>query len=501
MKLATKLVFFLVLSVIVVLAVEGYLTVERERSIFETNVRRDERLLGYAVRSLLLDTWNTKGKVYAKRLIQDANRAQKQIRIRWVWLDAEPTESDRPRVSPGKLAGARRGRTTSIKLHPADKDGYLVTYVPVEVDDRRPGAIELSKSLGSLKRRIEYERNRVVVLTLMISLFGAIVVVILGLRMVGRPLRELTQKARRMGKGDLSGPVVIRGSDELSKLADEMNRMCEKLDESQRRVRDETERRIAALEQLRHTDRLKTVGTLASGIAHEIGTPLNVISGRANLIVSGERADSKAARNAGIIKTQADRITNIIQQLLDFSRLRQPKRGRVDLEQVALRTIEMLDLLARKRGVEVSLLESGVDATVSGDEGQIQQVLTNLVVNAIHASAEKPGGRVELGLRLEAAPAPSDRHGKPAAHLCLSVKDTGPGIPGETMDRIFEPFFTTKDVGEGSGLGLSVARGIVEEHGGWIDVQTEIGRGSCFSVYFPQENGPWTDESSSSTTT
>jgi two-component system, NtrC family, sensor kinase len=145
--------------------------------------------------------------------------------------------------------------------------------------------------------------------------------------MVGRPTRRLRDFARRTGTGDLGGSLRAQQRDEIGELAAEMNRMCERLREANDRLQRETAARIGAIEQLRHTDRLRPVGTLASGIAHELRTPLNVVAGRAKMVASGEVIGAEATDSCRIIVDQVDRIAKIIRQLLDFARRRSPDRG------------------------------------------------------------------------------------------------------------------------------------------------------------------------------
>src|SRR5262249_55521456 len=157
----------------------------------------------------------------------------------------------------------------------------------------------------------------------------------------------------RIGKGDLSFKLPVRGSDEVSALVEEQNAMCDALKEARTRASEEAEKRLAALEQLRHADRLRTVGTLASGIAHELGTPLNVIAMRAKMIATGEVGASGAPEDAKIIVSQTERVTKIVRQLLDFARRRSPKRAEIDLADLAQRTTQLLSALARSAGVEL----------------------------------------------------------------------------------------------------------------------------------------------------
>jgi signal transduction histidine kinase len=228
------------------------------------------------------------------------------------------------------------------------------------------------------------------------------------------------------------------------------------------------------------------VGQLASGIAHELGTPLNVISGRATLISSGRLAADAVIESAGIIKTQSDRMAEIIRQLLDFSRRGEPHRVLVDLQMIIRNTVQILQPLSRKHEIELAVTECPQPTTTWVDLGQIQQVLTNLVVNAIQATP--PGGTVTISSARENHLTKTREGCPPGDYFRLSVADTGHGIPQELLDRLFEPFVTTKDVGQGTGLGLSIAYGIVREHGGWIDVQSEVGKGSLFQIYLPERN-------------
>jgi signal transduction histidine kinase len=194
-------------------------------------------------------------------------------------------------------------------------------------------------------------------------------------------------------------------------------------------------------------------------------------------MVSGEAVGDSAR----IIAEQAARITAIIRQLLDFSRRGAASLGPADLRSIVTRTVELLATLARKRGVTL-VVEGGEDELPARvDPAMIQQVLTNLVVNGMQAMGE--GGHLTVRLARSYAVPPVDVDGAPGEYATVTVEDQGAGIVPEHLPRIFEPFFTTKDVGEGTGLGLSVAYGIVREHGGWIDVQSRAGHGSRFTVF------------------
>lgn len=232
---------------------------------------------------------------------------------------------------------------------------------------------------------------------------------------------------------------------------------------------------------LQHANRLATVGQLAAGIAHELGSPLQVVAGRAKMLSTGESAGTDARDAGSVILGQAQRMTAIIRGLLDFARRRPPQRALTDLLEVAGETVRVLGPIARKKAVTLKLEAEG-PLRADVDRLHIQQALTNLVMNAMQAVSA--GGHVTVTAGLQQA-TPPQRAAPAAAFATLGVRDDGPGIKREDQARVFDPFFTTKDVGEGSGLGLAVADGLVKENGGWIDVESELGRGALFSIFLP----------------
>jgi signal transduction histidine kinase len=256
--------------------------------------------------------------------------------------------------------------------------------------------------------------------------------------------------------------------------------MCERLAETNARMLAETTARIHAMEQLRHADRLITVGRLAAGIAHELGTPLNVIAGRVKMLRRGNVEREVAGEYLSAVAEQASRMTVIIRQLLDFAGRREPRPAPTDLHFIARAIARLVEPIARKHQVEVTITPEGA-AMALGDPVQLEQVLSNLVVNGIHACAQ--GGKVEIACGTESASLQSSQSGGRRAYL--RVTDDGHGMDEQTKARIFEPFFTTKDVGQGTGLGLSVAHGIILENGGSISVTSQVGMGSTFSVFLP----------------
>jgi len=231
----------------------------------------------------------------------------------------------------------------------------------------------------------------------------------------------------------------------------------------------EREERQRVVQRLRHSERLNALGVFAAGVAHELGTPLAVVGGSAELI--GREGTSRAGARAlaQTIREQVARMEAIVHQVLDFGRPGAPRDTPVDLAGTCREVVELLGPITRRRGSTLRLATE--PAVVIGDARELTQVVSNLVMNALQAT---PGGG-------EVAVIVTSRAGEAE----LRVEDHGVGIAPADLPRVFDPFFTTKDVDEGTGLGLSVSFGIVREHGGRIEVASALGQGSTFSVRLP----------------
>jgi two-component system, NtrC family, sensor kinase len=485
-KLARKLTLALVAGMLAVFAVHATVNVLRETGFAERATKRAAHQAGHVLVLALEEIWLRDGQARALRLIDDVNEDESEIRIRWVFLNAPAGDPYAPRAPRLLLMPVALGQEVTWLDNPARQ---IRTYIPASIEQGRPGALEISESTGIQNRFVSSTISNAMVATFaMAGVCGAMAMVI-GAYFVGRPVRSLVAKARRVGAGDLTGPLSLRQRDELGVLAEEMNAMCERLAQSHEEVVAATGAKIAALEQLRHADRLNTVGKLASGIAHELGTPLNVVSGRARMIASGGLEAKEIEESAQTIVGQTQRMAKIIRQLLDFARRRGAQKAPESLTDLARRTVALLSPIADKRGAELILIEpEGEPVYADIDATQLEQALTNLVVNGIQAMPH--GGAVMVRVAREKASPPVDHGGPEGDWIVVEVRDQGVGMSSETRSHVFEPFFTTKPVGEGTGLGLSVTYGIVQEHGGWIDVESELGTGSRFRVYLPAEPPP-----------
>lgn len=222
--------------------------------------------------------------------------------------------------------------------------------------------------------------------------------------------------------------------------------------------------------QLRHTERLAELGTLASGMAHEIGTPMNVILGRAEHLMQ-RTTDERVQKGLEIIIAQVERITKIMNQLLTFARRCPIERRPIDLRRTIADCLEVMQERIAGHRITVETVFADDMPLAYADPDQMSQVLLNLLINALHAMPN--GGILRISLSLS------------EGNLKLIIADTGHGIAKLDLHKIFNPFFTTKEVGKGTGLGLTVVHGIVQEHGGSIEVDSEPGRGTTFTIGLP----------------
>jgi signal transduction histidine kinase len=460
MRLVPKLTLAFVAGMSVILAGNAFFRVRRELAFFESDHVLAQQLIGRALGSAVGTVWSSDGRSAAMRLIEQAN-AESRLIVRWKPIDASASSSSAD-LNPASY-------TT------ADSRGEVLrsTFVPLQIDARTRGGLEVSESVASEKAYVRKTITDTVITALLLGAVITVLAMVLSVWFVGRPVASLAEKARRVGQGDFSSPLQLPGKDEFALLAREMNAMCDRLGHT--------------VSQLRHADRLATVGKLASGLAHELGTPLNVISARAEMIGSGETTAPEVLDYSRIIVEATDRLAGIVRQLLDFARPRDLSKARYDLVLLTRRTLDLLTPLAAKRKVTLAMKDDVAPIETDVDAGQFQQVLTNLIMNAVQAMPT--AGDVRVRLSVERARRPDQPDGPLSDYVRVTVRDAGIGMTPDQMHHIFEPFYTTKEVGDGTGLGLSVAYGITRDHGGWIDVESEVGKGSMFAVYLPRTVG------------
>lgn len=476
MKVAHKLTVALVTGIVVILAAKTYVASQREAAQWRQQNRAELRDSAELLSAATGKVWTLEGGANVPRIIEEADQRMDDGEVRWVWLEGDIDADHRPRI-PAAMLASRLTDTDIVQFSDPERyEGYIYTYAVVTTPTGRTGAIELSRGTSLLEARIQSLVWAEVIMTVLVAITVALLAMGLGYRFIGRPMGKLAALARRVGEGDFGARVKLRQRDEIGDFGRELNAMAARLGAAEHE-------RETALEQLRYTDRLSTVGQIASSIAHELGTPLNVVSGRASMMASGLIKPDDVPQSSKIIVEQTKRMAGIIRQLLDFARRDTGAVVDVEIGDLVNRVLQLLKPTGRKRGVTFSFDDEGEGKTVPGDPGKLQQVFANLIVNGIHAMPD--GGTLSVGLRFLRATAPTDYGGQSGEFACISIRDEGHGISKPDREQIFEPFFTTKRASDGTGLGLPVSDELIREHGGWIEVESQEGRGSCFRVYLP----------------
>ncbi len=483
MKLFYKLFGYLMIGILVLIFIEGWLNYRIEIDQFDEDLKRNAIQIGKLMTGLIEHTWEKSGEEKTIQLIKDANSSKHQIKIRWIWLEKTLDSKHLPVIGPKELSKVIKGEILSSKIKDKGGSERRYTYFPLDLSHHEASAIEIDQSLIPLKqfsRKILIRSFNIAGMVLFIS--GVILYCYIR-NQIHKPLVILSAKAKRIGQGDIQPDIKLDGNDELTELAEVVNEMCCQLITGRDKLKRVHQARIKALEQLQHTDRLSTVGEVSAGIAHELGTPLNIVSGRAKMMARGDMSVDEIRENAEIIRNQSDRMTTTIRQLLDFSRREKLRFASTNINSLIIQVFDILSPIAKKQNVTLVLADIPEIQILYIDPNQIQQVLVNLVMNSIQAMPN--GGKTEVDIYKQTMCSPNT--GEESLYLGFSVSDTGTGIDDDTMQHIFEPFFTTKKTGEGTGLGLSIIRGIIEEHNGWINVESQKETGATFTFYLPTE--------------
>jgi signal transduction histidine kinase len=351
-----------------------------------------------------------------------------------------------------------------------------------------------------------------ILVTGVLVLFGSVMIS----RNVVRPIRKLMAASERIAGGDYDVSWEGYPSHEVGRLAEALQAMSRSLQEKQQALEKQVEdlgaanrALIQAQQALLRSEKLASVGRLSAGVAHEIGNPVASILGYLEILL--QDLQGKEQRDCLVrVRAEAERVQRIVRSLLELGRPSGRRWGWVDVERAVDEALAFLRGHPEMRGIEVRWAPGGKPHSVWADGDQIQQLLFNLVLNALDAL----GGRGEISIRVGAVSRlpeedelvpPPRRRGEPqeidftplrrtgpslpaipaGPFVFIQVEDTGEGIAQEDLPHLFEPFFTTKPAGRGTGLGLAVCMGIVESYGGRIRVETQAGEGSRFTVYLP----------------
>jgi signal transduction histidine kinase len=334
---------------------------------------------------------------------------------------------------------------------------------PLSISTRFWGSLTVGFSLQQVEGQVQAIANRAVQVAIVL-LVGNSALTAFYVETLIRPILGLHRMMKRAAGGDLTARAQTRASAEVGELAEQFNRMMDDLEEA-------NEREKVRQAQLAHTEKMAAVGTLAAGVAHEVNNPLGGIFTCIENMRSNPGDHELQIRYLRLIQDGLERIEQTVANLLDFSRQRRMELAPTSINQALRHVAKLVQYQLREGGITVRWDLDPKDPYVMADHFRMDQLFLNLVLNALQAMPD--GGELTLHTR--------HKHGTVVAE----VRDTGVGIPDDVRERIFDPFFTTREVGEGTGLGLTVSDAIVTSHSGTLEFETAVGKGSVFRIVVP----------------
>ncbi|MDB5038407.1 MAG: hypothetical protein JWQ35_1935 [Bacteriovoracaceae bacterium] len=313
------------------------------------------------------------------------------------------------------------------------------------------------------------------------ALFIAVVVLIITINLliffansITSPLSQLMAMMDKVGKGEFAGKIIVRSRDEIGRLAAMFNKMLNDLRNREKEVEH-------AKSKLIQSEKMSAFGQMSAGIAHEVKNPLAGILGYAQMSKKKIQPDSPVFAYLDIIEKETVRCKEIVENLMKFARQEKAVMSRIDINKTVKDSIRLVEHQIGISGIKLTQMFAldGAPVWLKASSNQIQQVMMNLMLNAQQAMENK--GTITV----------STHYSPESQRVLVMVSDTGPGMSDEIKSRIFEPFFTTKGVGKGTGLGLAVSIGIIKDHGGTIEVDSAVGKGTTFTITLPcdQEQG------------
>lgn len=345
------------------------------------------------------------------------------------------------------------------------------------------GILEMTVSLDKMEAQLTAYRGRIITMTFFLLIMVWASITLCMQKIVNIPVKQLLQHAREVGSGNLDSSVNIRSRDEMGTLALVINEMTlvlkksyEQLEEWGRTLEGKVAERSQELEriqaQLIRSEKLASLGELVAGIAHEINNPLTGILVFSSLISNDSRFDPALKGDLDTVIQETERCATIVKGLLDFSRESVPQKTWTSLNEILDASLALVKNQAQFQNINIVLDYSPDMPAILADPHQIEQVFINILLNASHAMST--GGLLRITTNIA-----GDGNG-----VVVKIADTGCGIPEENLPKIFDPFFTTKET-SGTGLGLSVSYGIINSHGGTIEVESAVDVGTTFTIHLP----------------
>ncbi|MGE5315371.1 MAG: sensor histidine kinase [Acidobacteriota bacterium] len=523
-KLAQRLILFLTLIVVVGGAVSGFFQIKtQERQLVETIIEgadqlsngissatwhamlADNRESAYMIMNTIaqrqginkIRIFNREGRVMFSTDSADTQRVSLSDPICAICHAGgkkplvTPDQKNRAQITHNASGQRELAMVTPIYNEPACSNADCHAH-PAHV--KVLGMLDVVYNLENVDTVVASMQQRMILSTsLYILIIGGFIFIFVRIT-VHRPIAKLIDGTRAISQMQLDQPIEIASSDEIGELARSFNVMRERLmmtigelneltQSLETKVQKRTEQLKNVNQKLFQSDRLASLGQLSASVAHEINNPIAGVLNLSMLLqriitergIASERIP-EVKRYLEQISGETARVGRIVQDLLAFSRRSSPQRTMADLNSIICRTVSILDHKLKLANVDLELALCAELPQIKCDTSQLQQVIVNLIMNAAESTHSKGHGTV--GVRTLAGP--------DGESVIMEVKDNGDGIAKEHLSKIFDPFFTTKEEGKGTGLGLAVVYGIIESHGGDIEVESEPGAGTLFRVQLPR---------------
>lgn len=488
LSLSARLTLAISSAAMLLLGALGAWQVSIEEQELQSAFERDLRLLGRSLQVAFENALRDRQAEDVEETLRALERIEPTVDVHVYDRAGHPIAASRgavPRARPSRMAGAAI-RYYEDERPPVAELVLALTVRPGEAD----ATLVVVRPLAEMLADLDATRWRIV------TSVGAFVVVVLLLTMllthvwIGAPLKRMIAHMRRVRAGDLSPSPPTPRRDEVGATLREFETLVRDLAEARQRLEGEAEARRRLELGLREVDKLATVGQLAAGLAHEIGSPLQILGGRIAALEAKAESPAETRRLARILRQQSERITRIVARMMGVARRPLAAPRMLDPIPPVRTVVELLEGEARRRRVALSFEVGEAVPPLRGDPDSIQQLALNLLRNSLDAT--EPGGAIRIGLGLGSM---SATDGREVPALRITVWDDGHGMSAEARERAFEPFFTTRSP-RGTGLGLAVVKGIVDEYQGRIECVSTEGAGTTFTIELPCEERSETDDRS-----
>jgi signal transduction histidine kinase len=462
-------------AIIAIVSAIGYFAVERERSILYAEVEKQGRLLGETLGIPIVNDliYERLGLVEEGGLLdnyimeifkrQDANLLYIAILDDEGKVISHNDITEYGKVYSDALSKKALAADSTIVQHFSGEDHAALDFgVPLSIGKKRWGTLKFGVSLEKAEHEILVTIKKIIGLTIAMLVAGFAMILLLSRRFIS-PITQLAGIMEKARGDDLDVRVDIKGRDELAALGERFNSMIDRIRQANENLRKANEKMI-------QSEKLASIGILSAGVAHEINNPLGGLFNCVQMLSQNGDSPEFRERYLGLVKEGLEKIENTVSKLLWMSRKSEHAPVDVNIRNAVDGVYHFVEYKIQKSNIKF-VNDVPDDLHVVVDLHDFQQMLLNLMINAVHAMHN--GGHLSI------------RGHRDKGAIKIDVIDTGSGIAPDNIGRIFDPFFTTKPTGEGTGLGLWLTYGIMKNYSGEIAVESDVGKGSMFTMTFP----------------